>query len=85
MILMLNMLQVFISRLETFLRLVKEKKIGGSYRKNIKKKVMKGLPAFTCGVLVEDASTTPPTATYEGGLKTVPAELWKNRISGNRR
>ena len=67
------------------MRLVAEKKIGGSYRKNIKQKVMKGLPKITCGVLIEDASTEVPTCTYEGGLQTIPAHLWKSRLDGDKR
>ena len=78
-------IQVMIARKETFMRLIDEKKIGGSYRKNIKQKVTKGLPKITCGVLMEDVSTEPPTCTYEGGLKTVPADLWKSRLDGDRK
>ena len=68
-----------------FIELVEQKKIGGSYRKNIKQKVSAGLPKITCAVLVEDANQDPPTYTYQDKLKAVPAELWKNKIEGNRR
>ena len=79
------MKQVVISRLEVFIKLVKAKKIGGSYRKNIKQKVTKGLPKMTCAVLVEDKSQDPPVYEHKENLKTIPANLWKNKLDGNRK
>lgn len=67
------------------MRLIDEGKIGGSYRKNIKQKVMKGLPKIRCGVLLEDSTNTPATCTYTGDLKTIPAALWKTRLGANTR
>ena len=56
-------------------RLVDRGQIGKSYRKGVKKHVMKGLPPFEFAVKVKDKSTNPPTMDYRRGLKALPDRL----------
>ena len=77
--------KVIASRRDVFNRLCNEGKVGKSYRKDIKYKVMGGIPKMSCSVLVEDNNTTPPTLTYTRDLKAIPARLWKNRTVDNKR
>lgn len=78
------MTQVITSRLDVFNDLAEKKKIGSSFR-TIKDRVKGGLPKMRCAVLIEDTSYDPPQYTYKKDLLRVPAELWKNKIDGNRR
>ena len=56
-------------------RLVETRQIVPSYRKGVKKHVLKGLPAFEFAVKVKDKSTQPPSMHYQRGLKALPDRL----------
>ena len=56
-------------------RLIDTKQLATSYRKGVKKHVMKGLPSFEFAVKVKDKSTNPPTMEYRRGLKALPDRL----------
>ena len=63
------------SRIDFIAELMREGQIGCSYRKSIKRHLLKGVPEFEYAVLVRDTSMDPPRETYQTGLKAIPERL----------
>lgn len=58
--------------------MVEEGKLGKRYSRDVRGKVLRGLPPITCGVLV--SSGNPAVVEYRPGLQSIPQSLYQSEF-----